>query len=100
MWIRGLPGLVICALGVVWFLQGVNVLHGSGMSGHHQYAVLGQLSWERHYWYGRTAPGVAGRVPRANGGGVVRFSGEVRGADLNAPLSRGKRPIEPTAPPP
>jgi uncharacterized membrane protein HdeD (DUF308 family) len=44
MWLRGLPGLVICALGVVWLLQGVNVLHGSGMSGHHQYAVLGAVA--------------------------------------------------------
>jgi uncharacterized membrane protein HdeD (DUF308 family) len=41
MWLRGLPGIVICALGVVWLLQGIDVLHGSGMTGHHQYAVLG-----------------------------------------------------------
>ena len=44
MWLRGLPGLVICALGVVWFLQGVDVLHGSGMTGRHQYAVLGAVA--------------------------------------------------------
>jgi uncharacterized membrane protein HdeD (DUF308 family) len=44
MWLRGLPGLVICALGVVWFLQGIDVLHGSGMTGHHQYAVLGAVA--------------------------------------------------------
>jgi hypothetical protein len=44
MWLRGLPGLVICALGVVWLLQGIDVLHGSGMTGHHQYAVLGAVA--------------------------------------------------------
>jgi hypothetical protein len=44
MWVRGLPGLIICALGVVWLLQGIDVLHGSGMTGHHQYAVLGAVA--------------------------------------------------------
>jgi uncharacterized membrane protein HdeD (DUF308 family) len=44
MWLRGLPGLIICALGVVWLLQGVDVLHGSSMTGHHQYAVLGAVA--------------------------------------------------------
>ena len=33
--------MVLLLLGAVWVLQGVNVLHGSGMSGHGQYAVLG-----------------------------------------------------------
>ena len=44
MWLRGLPGLIISALGVVWLLQGVDVLHGSAMTGHHQYAVLGVVA--------------------------------------------------------
>jgi uncharacterized membrane protein HdeD (DUF308 family) len=44
MWLRGLPGIVICALGVVWLLQGIDVLHGSGMTGHHQYAALGAVA--------------------------------------------------------
>jgi hypothetical protein len=30
-------------VGVVWILQGANVLHGSGMSGHGGYAVLGAV---------------------------------------------------------
>ena len=62
MWLRGLPGLIISALGVVWLLQGVDVLHGSSMTGHHQYAVLGewQLSSVRLCWYGQSEPGVAG----------------------------------------
>jgi hypothetical protein len=44
MWLRAIPGLVLLALGAVWLLQGVNVLHGSGMSGHHQYALLGAVA--------------------------------------------------------
>jgi hypothetical protein len=30
-------------LGIVWILQGANVMHGSGMSGHGMYAVLGAI---------------------------------------------------------
>jgi uncharacterized membrane protein HdeD (DUF308 family) len=44
MWVRGVPGVVLFLLGAVWVLQGVNVLHGSGMSGHGQYAVLGVVT--------------------------------------------------------
>lgn len=34
-------GVVLCLVGAVFFLQGINVLHGSTMSGHGFYAVLG-----------------------------------------------------------
>ncbi len=34
-------GVILILLGVVWLLQGINVLGGSFMSGHIQYAVLG-----------------------------------------------------------
>jgi uncharacterized membrane protein HdeD (DUF308 family) len=44
MWVRGVAGLVLCAVGVVWFLQGVGVLHGSFMTGRAQYAVLGAVA--------------------------------------------------------
>jgi uncharacterized membrane protein HdeD (DUF308 family) len=44
MWVRGVPGVVLFLLGALWVLQGVNVLHGSGMSGHGQYAVLGVVT--------------------------------------------------------
>ena len=44
MWLRGIAGAVLCVVGLVWVLQGVNVLHGSGMSGHGQYAVLGVVT--------------------------------------------------------
>lgn len=41
MWVRGIVGLVLSLTGIVWILQGTNVVHGSGMSGHSAYAVLG-----------------------------------------------------------
>jgi len=41
MWTRGIAGALLCAVGAVWIAQGTNVLHGSGMSGHGLYAVLG-----------------------------------------------------------
>ncbi len=34
-------GLVLIVLGVIWILQGINVLPGSFMSGRPGYAVLG-----------------------------------------------------------
>ncbi len=44
MWVRGIIGLVLCAVGVVWILQGVDLLHGSSMSGHGLYAAWGALA--------------------------------------------------------
>ena len=41
VWARGIGGVVAVLIGVIWILQGVNVIHGSGMSGHGQFAVLG-----------------------------------------------------------
>ena len=41
MWTRAIVGVVLSVVGVVWILQGTNVVHGSGMSGHGLYAVLG-----------------------------------------------------------
>jgi hypothetical protein len=43
VWIRGVIGALLCLAGVVWILQGVNVLHGSMMSGRGGYAVLGAV---------------------------------------------------------
>jgi uncharacterized membrane protein HdeD (DUF308 family) len=44
MWVRGIAGLALCVLGVVWILQGVNVLHGSYMTGQALYTVLGAVA--------------------------------------------------------
>ncbi len=41
MWVRGVIGIVLCIAGVVWIAQGIGSLHGSFMTGHRQYAVLG-----------------------------------------------------------
>ena len=41
MWVRGIVGVVLCLVGAVWVAQGTGALHGSSMSGHGQYAVLG-----------------------------------------------------------
>jgi hypothetical protein len=44
MVIRGLVGLVLCALGGIWIAQGEGAMKGSSMSGHGQYAVLGAVA--------------------------------------------------------
>jgi drug/metabolite transporter (DMT)-like permease len=43
MWIRGIIGILLVVAGVVFILQGENVLHGSMMSGHGGYAILGAV---------------------------------------------------------
>jgi len=37
----GVIGVVLCLGGAVWIRQGTNAMHGSGMSGHGQWAILG-----------------------------------------------------------
>jgi hypothetical protein len=41
--VRAIGGILLMLVGLVWILQGINVLGGSGMSGHGQYAVLGVI---------------------------------------------------------
>ncbi|HUZ42203.1 MAG TPA: hypothetical protein VMU68_12545 [Acidimicrobiales bacterium] len=43
MWVRAILGLVFSSTGILWILQGTNVAHGSGMSGHGLYTVLGAV---------------------------------------------------------
>ena len=43
MWSRIVSGSFICLVGLVWIAQGTNVLHGSGMSGHGVWAVVGTV---------------------------------------------------------
>jgi hypothetical protein len=43
MWKRLIGGLVLCAVGVLWILQGANVAKGSMMTGHPIYGVLGGI---------------------------------------------------------
>lgn len=41
MWVRGVIGLVLMAVGGVWIAQGSGAMRGSVMTGHSQYTVLG-----------------------------------------------------------
>lgn len=41
MRVRGIFGILFCLAGAVWLAQGVGAMHGSSMTGHSQYAVLG-----------------------------------------------------------
>jgi hypothetical protein len=43
MWSRGIVGVALCAVGVLFVLQGTNVMHGSGMSGEGQWTVVGAV---------------------------------------------------------
>jgi hypothetical protein len=38
---RAVAGVALCLVGALWIAQGTNEMHGSGMSGHRQYSVLG-----------------------------------------------------------
>ena len=42
-WIWLVIGILALAIGVVWTLQGLNVLTGSAMSGHTVFAVIGPI---------------------------------------------------------
>jgi uncharacterized membrane protein YidH (DUF202 family) len=43
MWLRAGIGILLCAVGTVWILQGTNVIHGSGMSGEGKWGVIGVI---------------------------------------------------------
>ncbi|HEX8919023.1 MAG TPA: hypothetical protein VF898_11015 [Chloroflexota bacterium] len=42
-WVRLIGGVLLTLVGLLWILQGTNVIGGSGMSGHGQYTVLGGI---------------------------------------------------------
>lgn len=41
MWVRGVVGVILMAVGGVWIAQGSGTMRGSAMTGHSQYTVLG-----------------------------------------------------------
>jgi hypothetical protein len=41
MWVRGSVGVVLCLVGALFVGQGLGAVHGSMMTGHWGYAVLG-----------------------------------------------------------
>lgn len=42
-WLLNIMGVILVLVGIVWFLQGLNVLLGSFMSGNSLYTILGAL---------------------------------------------------------
>jgi hypothetical protein len=43
MWLRAGIGVLLCAVGAVFILQGTNLIHGSGMSGEGRWVVIGAV---------------------------------------------------------
>jgi len=43
-WIFTIIGVFLIVIGIIWILQGVNILPGSFMTGHIQWAVFGAIS--------------------------------------------------------
>ena len=43
-WLRGFGGGVLLLLGILWIAQGLNIVRGSGMSGHGIFAILGLVA--------------------------------------------------------
>lgn len=41
MWVRAVGGLLLGLIGAVWVLQGLDIVKGSGMSGHGFWAIAG-----------------------------------------------------------
>ena len=41
MWVRGVIGIILIAVGGVWIAQGSGNMQGSVMTGHSQYTALG-----------------------------------------------------------
>ena len=42
-WVKLIGGALLLLVGLLWALQGLNVLGGSSMSGHSQWLVIGAL---------------------------------------------------------
>jgi len=42
-WLKVAIGTIAIIIGLVWIGQGLNIIHGSGMSGHPAFSVLGLI---------------------------------------------------------
>jgi hypothetical protein len=60
MWARGIPGLVLCAVGAIFVGQGAGAIHGSSMTGHSQWIGIGAALLV----IGLVLVGLAWRAPR------------------------------------
>jgi hypothetical protein len=43
MRVRAVLGVLLCLTGLIWIAQGTNALHGSGMSGHGEWTIIGAI---------------------------------------------------------
>jgi len=43
-WVLNIIGVLLILIGSVWFLQGINILLGSFMSGQPQWAIIGSVA--------------------------------------------------------
>jgi len=43
-WVLNIVGVLLSLMGAVWFLQGINVLPGSFMTGQTQWAIYGAIA--------------------------------------------------------
>jgi hypothetical protein len=69
MWVRGVIGIVLCAVGTVWILQGTKVIHGSGMSG--------QGKWGSYWSRGGLGVFCLGRPTSPKGHDRIKLKGSV-----------------------
>jgi hypothetical protein len=42
-WLKAIGGIVLGLIGLVWILQGLNLLQGSAMTGQAQWAIFGLI---------------------------------------------------------
>jgi hypothetical protein len=43
MWSRGIAGVILGLIGGLWIAQGTDAMHGSSMSGHGQWTLIGAV---------------------------------------------------------
>ncbi len=59
--VRIIVGAILIAVGIVWFLQGIDVLLGSPMTGETRWAVIGTLTAIAGVWLVASAGRKGGR---------------------------------------
>ena len=47
-----IAGVLLVVCGAIWFLQGINLLPGSFMTGQSKWAVIGGIVWSRAWRHG------------------------------------------------
>ncbi len=55
-------GVLVTLMGVVWFLQGINILPGSFMTGQSQWAIYGAISSDQRGWAAGICQPAGGRM--------------------------------------